>query len=151
MIIPTRQFGPVDIDEEKIVSMPKGMPGFPGKERFILLSHEEIDPIVSFQCVDDPDLAFALMDPFLFLADYPVDLDAAVRDMAWDVEKPEELFLYTIINASSDRPEEITANLAGPLLVHTGINEALQLVIADERYPHKHPIFAAEEGERAKG
>lgn len=150
MIIPTLQFGSVDIEEEKIISMPKGMPGFPGKERFILLSHEEIDPILSFQCVDDPDLAFALMDPFLFMGDYTVALDAAVRDMAWAVEKPEELFLYTIINASSDRPEEITANLAGPLLVHTGVNEAVQLVVTDDRYPHKHPIFAAEE-ERKEG
>ena len=150
MIIPTRQFGPVEIDEEKIISMPKGMPGFPGKERYILLSHEEIDPIFSFQCVDDPDLAFALMDPFLFISEYAVDLDAAVQDMAWDVEKPEELFLYTIINASGDRPEGITANLAGPLLVHTGLNEALQMVIPDERYSHKHPIFPAEE-ERAEG
>ncbi|SCY82730.1 flagellar assembly protein FliW [Desulfoluna spongiiphila] len=147
MIIPTRQFGSVDIEEEKIVSMPKGMPGFPGKEKFILLSHEEIDPILSFQSVDDPDLAFALMDPFLFMPDYAIDLDAAVRDMAWDVEKPEEIFLYSIINASSDRPEEITANLAGPLLVHTGINEAVQLVITDERYSHKHQIFAAEEAQ----
>ena len=150
MIIPTRQFGPVEIDEEKIVSMPKGMPGFPGKERYILLSHEEIDPILSFQCVDDPDVAFALMDPFLFISEYAVDLDAAVQDMTWEVEKPEELFLYTIINASGDRPEAITANLAGPLLIHTGLNEALQMVIPDERYSHKHPIFPEEE-ERAEG
>ncbi|WP_300672421.1 flagellar assembly protein FliW [Desulfoluna sp.] len=150
MIIPTRQFGPVDIDEEKIVSMPKGMPGFPGKERYILLSHEEIDPILTFQSVEDPDLAFALMDPFLFLTEYAIDLDAAVKEMNWAVEKPEELFLYTIINASGDCPEEITANLAGPLLVHTGLNEALQLLIPDERYSPKHSIFAAEE-ERAEG
>jgi len=127
--------------------MPKGMPGFPGKERYILLSHEEIDPILTFQSVDDPDLAFALMDPFLFMNDYAIDLDAAVRDMAWDVQAPEEIFLYTIINASSDRPEEITANLAGPLLVHTGINEAIQMVITDERYSHKHPIFVSEKQE----
>jgi len=150
LIITSRQFGPVEIDEEKIISMPKGMPGFPGKERFILLSQEEIDPMVSFQCVDDPDLAFALMDPFLFMTEYAIDLDAAVRDMGWDVEKPEELYLYTIINASGDRPEEITANLAGPLLVHTGVSEALQMVIPDERYSHKHAIFPAEE-EKAEG
>ena len=144
MIIPTRQFGPVDIDDTKIISMPKGMPGFPGKERYILLSHEEIDPMITLQSVDDPELAFALMDPFLFLTDYPVEIERAVQEMKWAVETPEELFIYAIINASGDRPEEITANLSGPLLIHTGLNEGIQMIIADERYPVKHPIFPAQ-------
>ena len=141
MIISTRQFGDVEIDEERIVSMPKGMPGFPGKQRYILLSHEEIDPFLTLQSVDDPDLAFALMDPFLFLKEYPVDVETAVKEMNWQVEKSEELFVYTIINASGDKPEEITANLAGPILIHTGINQGVQLVIPDESFSHKHPIF----------
>ncbi|MCG8472869.1 MAG: flagellar assembly protein FliW [Desulfobacterales bacterium] len=141
MIISTRQFGDVEIDEERIVSMPKGMPGFPGKQRYILLSHEEIDPFLTLQSVDDPDLAFALMDPFLFLKEYPVDVETAVKEMSWQVEKSEELFVYTIINASGDKPEEITANLAGPILIHTGINQGVQLVIPDESFSHKHPIF----------
>ena len=144
MIIQTRQFGDVEIEEEKVVAMPKGMPGFPGKERFILLSHEEIDPFLTFQSVDDPDLAFALMDPFLFLNEYKVDLDAAVRDMGWSVDNTEELFLYTIINASGESAQEITANLSGPLLIHTGMGQALQMVIPDEKFSHKHPIFSAE-------
>ena len=149
MIITTRQFGSVEIDEEKIISMPKGMPGFSGKERYILFSHEEIDPILNLQSVDDPDLAFALMDPFLFMKEYAIDLDAAVQAMGWEVNQPEELFLYTIINASGDRPEEITANLAGPLLVHTGLNQAVQLVIADDQYSHKHMIFPAKQDQNA--
>ena len=141
MIISTRQFGDVEIDEQRIVSMPKGMPGFPGKQRYILLSHEEIDPFLTLQSVDDPDLAFALMDPFLFLKEYPVDVETAVKEMSWQVEKSEELFVYTIINASGDKPEEITANLAGPILIHTGINQGVQLVIPDENFSYKHPIF----------
>lgn len=145
MIIPTRQFGPIEADEEKIITMPKGMPGFPGKARYIMLSHEELDPFLTLQSLDDPNLAFVLMDPFLFMTDYAVDLDGAIREMGWRVEKPEELFLYTIINASGDTPETITANLAGPLLVHTGVNEALQMVIPDERYSHKHFVFPADD------
>ena len=141
MIIKTRQFGDVDVDETRIITMPKGMPGFPGMDRYTLLSHEEMDPFLTFQCLDDPELAFALMDPFLFLEEYPVDIDGAVKEMGWAVEKTEELFLYTIVNASGDRPEEITANLAGPILIHTGIHEAVQMVIPDERFSHQHPIF----------
>ena len=141
MIIKTRQFGRVEVDEARIITMSKGMPGFPGMKRFTLLSHEEMDPFLTFQCVDDPDLAFALMDPFLFLEAYPLDIDGTVREMGWLVKKPEELFVYAIVNASGDNPDEITANLAGPILVHTGIHEAVQMVIPYEKFSHKHPIF----------
>ncbi len=70
MILENTRFGSVAIEPAKIISMPCGMPGFPGKRRYVILERPEIWPFFYYQSVDDPQLAFVIMDPFLFEADY---------------------------------------------------------------------------------
>lgn len=141
MKLETRDFGPVEIDETKVIRMPSGMPGFPGMERFVILDREETRPFLWYQCVDDPGLAFVIIDPYLFKPDYSVDFRPAIKDMSWENDK-ENLAVYTIVNASEGAPEKITANLIGPLVIHTAKNEAVQYVVTGSTvYSHKYPIF----------
>ena len=57
MKIETRKFGEIDIEKEKIIHMPSGLPGFPGKHRFTLIERKETKPFCWYQSVEDPDLA----------------------------------------------------------------------------------------------
>jgi len=41
MNIKTTRFGTITIGEEKIITMPFGMLGFPDKKRFIIIQHKE--------------------------------------------------------------------------------------------------------------
>lgn len=140
--IETRQFGTITIDDDKIITMPKGMPGFPELKRFVLLDHDEIKPFYSFQSVDDTDLAFIIMDPFLFKPDYQVDIEPYTEEMAWGKNNEDELFLYVIINATNPDPKKITANLIGPLLININKNEGIQMMLSDGRYSHKFLVFS---------
>jgi len=137
----TRDFGPVDIDEQKRIMMPSGMPGFPGMQRFVILDREESRPFLWYQSVEEPGLVFVLINPYLFKPDYSVDLTSALRDMSWKDEKEEDLAVYAIVNASEGIPERITANLIGPIVVNTKKKEATQMVITGSPYSHKQPIF----------
>ena len=141
MKIETSQFGTIQIAEDKIITMPAGMPGFPGRRRFVILEREETLPFYWYQCVDDPDLALVIMDPYLFKPDYSVDLNPALKEMSWEADGRDSLRLYVVVNASEGVPEKITANLIGPLVINTRKREAVQIVIYDSRYSHRYPIL----------
>ena len=141
MELNTRQFGPVPIDETKIITFSKGLPGFPEMKRFIILDHENISPFLSFQSVDDEKLAFIVMDPFLFKADYEVDVDSCVLETGWPLEEKEDMFLYVIINATDPDPKKMTANLMGPLLINIKRYEGIQMMVGDKGYSSKYMIF----------
>ena len=141
MKIETPQFGTIEIAEDKIITMPAGMPGFPGRRRFIILEREETQPFYWYQCVDDPDLALVIMDPYLFKPDYSVDLNPALKEMSWEADGEDSLKLYVVVNASEGVPEKITANLIGPLVINTQRHEAVQMVVHDSPYSHRYPIL----------
>ncbi|MBU1169642.1 MAG: flagellar assembly protein FliW [Proteobacteria bacterium] len=141
MELKTRQFGVVPIDETKIITMPKGLPGFPELKKFIILDHEDIRPFHSLQSVDDSKLAFIIMDPFLFKADYTVDIEPYIKEMEWGKDASDSLFLYVIINATNPDPRHLTANLLGPLLINIKKNQGVQMMVSDKNYSSKYLIF----------
>ena len=141
MKLETRDFGQIDIDEDRVITMPAGMPGFPEAQRFIILDREETRPFLWYQCVDDPDLAFVIINPKLFQPDYSLDLGAVLREMSWNGDREEDLAVYAIVNASEGIPEKITANLIGPLVINTRKKEATQMVITGSPYSHRQPVF----------
>ena len=141
MKLETRDFGQIDIDEDRVITMPAGMPGFPEAQRFIILDREETRPFLWYQCVDDPGLAFVIINPNLFQPDYSLDLGAILREMSWNGDREEDLAVYAIVNASEGIPEKITANLIGPLVINTRKKEAAQMVITGSPYSHRQPVF----------
>jgi flagellar assembly factor FliW len=139
--IESSRFGTLEVPGEKIIAMPGGMPGFPDDKRFVILERKESKPFLWYQSVDSPSLAFVIANPFLFKADYQVDLVAGKKGMGWEEATEADLKLYVIVNASSGDPAKMTANLMGPLVIHTSRNEAVQMVVHNSPYSHRHPIF----------
>ncbi len=140
--IETRKFGMVTVFSDRILTMPDGLPGFPGKKQFALLELEEIRPFFWFQSIDDPDIALIVMDPFQVLPDYEVDVEPMVKAMGWAVSAKEEIAVYTVatIGVDENGNKRITANLIGPIVIHTGLKQATQMVIADSPYSHQQVI-----------
>ena len=142
MKIETKQFGSMDIEAGKIYTMPEGMPGFSDMKRFVIIEREDIWPFHSYQCLDDSGLAFFIMDPRMFKADYTVDMSQASMEAGWAGDSPDDIQLYVIVNTSSGVPEQITANLIGPLVVNTKRFESVQLVLHNSPYSHQYRIFS---------
>jgi len=139
--IKTTRFGTITIEEEKIISMPFGMLGFPDVRRFVMLQHKEDSPFFWYQSVDDPMLAFVIMSPFLFKPDYNVDVENGLKEMSWnEKEKQNNLELYVVVNIPKGVPDKMTANLIGPILINNKIHQAVQMVISDSPYTHKFPL-----------
>ncbi len=138
----TSQFGLIEIDENKIITVPTGLPAFPGKNRFIILERENMRPFFWLQCTDDAELALTIINPFLFIPDYNFGMERVLREMSWEDDGIENLKIYVVVNAANGGPEKITVNLLAPLLINTLRYEAIQLVLYDSQYSHRHLIFS---------
>ena len=129
MKIKTTRFGTITTEEDNIITMPFGMLGFPDRKRFVILQHKEDSPFFWYQSVDDPMLAFVIMSPFLFKPDYSVNLENIVKEMSWnEEEKQHNLELYVVVNIPEGSPDQMTANLIGPILINNKIHQAVHCV-----------------------
>ena len=141
MKIETTRFGLIDIDEKKIIHMPYGIPGFPERKDFVILRHKEDSPFYWYQSVDEPSLAFVITNPYIFFPDYNIDLNGIIKEMKWDSINRENIEVYVIVNIPKGRPKDMTVNLMGPLIINTEKREAIQAILVNTPYSHRHPVF----------
>ena len=142
MKINTRKFGEIDIDEKKILTMPDGLPGFPGFERFVLIEDPKTAPLCWFQSIETPDLSLVVMNPDLFKPDYKFDLKPVIDSRSWKNVQPEKLLKFVVINIQENQGKKsITANLMGPLVINLKNNEVVQVAIWDSDYSHQHDVL----------
>jgi flagellar assembly factor FliW len=133
------RFGTLDIDEDSVLTFPSGLLGFPQSRRYVILDHDTEAPFKWLQSLDEPALAFVIIDPDLLLADYHIQVP---DDALAEVQGSEESDLATavILTIPSDDPGRMTANLRGPLLMNQRTKLCKQLVLSDE-FPTRHPLF----------
>jgi flagellar assembly factor FliW len=134
------RFGVLEIDEQRVLTFPSGVLGFPESRRYVMLDHDTEAPFKWLQSLDEPELAFVIMDPDLFLGeDYRVDV---TEDALAEIQgkSGEALSIAVILTIPSDDPGRITANLRGPLLMNPRTKLCKQLVLPDD-YPTRHPLF----------
>ncbi|MFH1155856.1 MAG: flagellar assembly protein FliW [Pseudomonadota bacterium] len=145
MKINTRKFGTVEIDPKKVLTMPEGLPGFPGFSRFVLIEDAKSAPFCWFQSVEEANLALVLINPFLFKPDYHFELDDLIRNRQWGDIGEERLVIYVVVNISGEKAEKrITANLMGPIVINPDNNETIQVILSDASYSHQHNLLAPE-------
>ncbi len=140
MKINTRQFGEVEIDENKIVNMPVGIPGFRDKKRYVFLQREETIPFLLFQSMDDPNLSFVVLDPIKIMPEYTIEKQDLEKIVSWDLKK-DEISCFVIVTIPNGNPEKMTANFLAPLVINNRKKEGLQLVLQNSDYSHQHQLL----------
>lgn len=142
MEIETLRFGKIAIQDDKVITFPKGLLGFSQRRRFILFPHKEGSPFFWLQCVEDGDLAFVLMNPKLVVNDYVIDIDDdTLKDLEY--EDGSGLDVLCIVTIPHDDPRRMTVNLLGPIVVNVGKMRAVQLVSTSSAFSHRHPVIAS--------
>ncbi|MFS8582256.1 MAG: flagellar assembly protein FliW, partial [Limnochordales bacterium] len=74
MRLNTPRFGEVDVKEEDIIVFPAGILGFEHVQRYVWLEHSDDGVFHILQGVDDPAVAFVLINPLVFRPDYKVEV-----------------------------------------------------------------------------
>lgn len=139
MLVETKHFGQIKVDEAQIIIFPEGLPGFSGQRRFILLDIEQGSALKFLQSVDDPDLAFLVAEPLTFFPDYrvsvrPEDLAAIA------LEEPDGGMVVAIVSVPEDF-KKATANLKAPVVINPERSLAQQVILEREDYGIQTPLF----------
>ncbi len=136
MDVRTTRFGVIEIAEDRVITFEKGLLGFPDRTRFCLLEPGEDACFFWLQSVDDPDLAFVITDPTLFVQDYQVPIRPE-QLAALGIDKVEDSQVFVIVNKVEDN---LTGNLQGPLVINTLSRVGEQFVLADKRWTTRHNL-----------
>ena len=136
----TSRFGSIRYTAEDIVTFADGLVGFPNLESFVLIQHDDDSQFRWMQSTDFGDIAFLVVDPSRYVADYdPAVPDSLAESLSLDEDTPR--LVYTIVSIPPGKPEEMTINLAGPIIINTESGCARQVVIEDEQHAIKHRVF----------
>jgi len=142
VIVETKRFGNIDIEEKDIIIIVGGVLGFEGIQKFVLLDHDAETPFKWLQAVDNPELAFVVMEPFIFCPDYQFELsDNDIKEIG--LSKPEEAVVLTILVVPED-PKKMSANIKAPIIINQTNKKGKQIVLNNDAYPIKYYLFHEE-------
>lgn len=140
MIINTRDFGEIDIQEDEIITFQDGIPGFEELTKYIVIENpEEEVPFHYLQSVENKDLSFVIINPFLFKKDYDFQIPQGIVDKM-EIKSPEDILIYSIVVIPDDI-SKMTANLLAPIVVNFNNNQGKQIVLDGNKYHTKHLIL----------
>lgn len=137
----TTRFGEIEYPEDVILEFPEGVLGFPAEQHYILLEHtSEGSPFKWLQSLDNPDLAFIVVDPFYVEPRFAFDIDVDTERLIGTAD-PACCALMSIVNVPRDNPIRMTANLKAPLLVNVETRRGRQVVLGSQAYSISTPMF----------
>ena len=143
MLVQTRFFGEVDIEDEKILTFDNGIMGFEDMKRWTLIYDIEKGsegPISWFQSLDMAELALPVINPYTVTAVYePVVEDELLKPLG--EFKDEELVTFLTITIPSEDPSKTTANFRAPILINPVNRKGIQVIVNNEDYPIKFSIY----------
>ena len=139
MRVESPRFGPLELDEGRILRFERGLPGFPGCTRFAVLEHDRDTPLKWLLCIDRPEIAFLVVEPEQILADYRLEVPAAVLEaLGWkEQDPPSAIAAFLILNVEGG---ELTANLRAPVVVNVEQRRAQQLILDDPALPLRYAV-----------
>lgn len=139
ILVNTKPFGEIEVDEKQIVDFPDGILGFDFVKKFIILDSTEHSPFKWMQAYSEPELAFIIIRPIDFMEEYElaisqIDLEAV------EAKSIDKLIVFAIVTIPSDT-SKMTANLQGPIIINPEKRIGKQVISMSDKYRVKHNIL----------
>jgi flagellar assembly factor FliW len=139
VIVKTGRFGQLTIDDQDVITIPTGVLGFPEYTKFCLVDAADDTLILWLQSLDNPEIAFAVLEPKVFRTEYAVRLSGAeLRELK--LENVNQSAVFSILTIPSD-VTQMTANLKAPIVINLRERIAKQVVLQENEYSIKHLMF----------
>lgn len=142
----TTRFGPFTIDEEAVLSFPRGIPGFETHTEWVIAGDDEA-PIKWLQSLSDGDVALPVARPAAIMDEYsPRFADEDLEEVRQGSD--EGLILLLVLSIPEGRPWEMTANLRAPIVLQHIRRVGRQIICLNEDYPLGARVFSDEMREK---
>lgn len=138
-MIQTGRFGTIDVTESEIIHLSNGLLGFPHYTKFCLVDPGDDVLILWLQSLENPGIAFPILEPKVFKLDYTVRLSAQeLRELK--LENINHSAVFSVLTIPED-VAQMTANLKAPLVINLREKIAKQVVLQENEFSIKHPMF----------
>ncbi|AOQ23398.1 Flagellar assembly factor FliW [Moorella thermoacetica] len=139
VLVPTSRFGMVEVDPNEILTFPEGIPAFEHLRQFFFYPIPENPAFTWLQAVADPEVAFLLVDPFLFFPGYTVELPASLQEEL-AIKDPADALVYAVVTIPDGDIRRATANLVGPMIINPTARRGIQYILEGTKYTTRHPL-----------
>lgn len=133
----TRHFGEIEFKDEAIITFKEGVPGFKELTKYIIIEDPE-ETFVYLQSVEDENLSFVTMSPYILKKDYSINIKQSYIDSLGG-GNPEDL-LVTVVANIQDKFEDSTVNLVAPIIIQSQTKLGMQVILEETEYTTKHKI-----------
>ena len=120
----TSRFGKLSVEENRIINFPNGLIGLSHLKRYVLLDYKDTE-IKWLQSVDDPQVAFIVIEPYVLDRQYQLVVSDAVMELL-DVKDPKDLAVLIILRVED---EKVIANFQGPLIINSANRRGVQIIV----------------------
>jgi len=121
------------------ITFNKGMLGLQECKEFDLVDLEGLEPYKMLKSTKDKEIGLVIGSPFEVDLEYEVKIPEETLDNL-QISSQEDVLIYTTININSDI-SKITTNLRAPIIINTKTALGEQIILNNEIYKIKHPIF----------
>lgn len=146
MLVQTRCFGEIDLEEDKILSFDRGIMGFEGCKKFTILydneeeeAGKERNPISWLQSLDEPGLALPIVTPLYVKPDYNPRVEDELLQHIGELTE-ENLIIFLTLNVPS-QIENMTVNLMAPIVINADTKRGTQIIVENDDYPIKYNVY----------
>jgi len=147
MNVDTKAFGLIDVNEKQKVTISQGLFGFEDYTEYVIFNAEH-EPFLWLQSVEEKEIAFIIINPFLFRNDYEANVtDEGLAEIG--IKSPESALIFVIVTIPQDGGP-MTANLQGPLIINKETMTGIQAILTDTKWKTRHDIMAEING-KAEG
>lgn len=137
MNITTLYFGELQVEDQDIITLTQGMPGFEDLTKYTFVKPDEDLPFVYFQSLEVGQISFLMINPFVFFKEYDFELPLAVQKEL-NIQQPEDVTVWAVVTMTKDM--KASANLIAPVIVNHKDNVGKQIILHDTGYQIRHEI-----------
>ena len=141
MLVKTKFFGEVELPEEKIITLERGLRGLEQYKKFTILydCEKEQTNISWFQSLEEPALAIPVIKPWLIKEDYnPIVEDELLTGLG-DLTEENLVILLTV--TVPENIEDMSVNLKAPVIINADTRNGAQIAVENKDYQVKYKIY----------
>lgn len=135
----TKYNGIVEYNEEDIITFKKGLPGFEGLKKFIIVPYEDNDVFSILMSMEDMEVGIPVVSPFYVDKTYEFKLsDEKIKEL--NINSPEDVMVLNAVTLNSNI-KYITVNMKAPIIVNIKGKVGEQIILDNDKYMIKEPLF----------
>lgn len=142
MLVKTKYFGEIELDEEKVLTFDKGIMGFEDFKKYTILFNNEDEkrPAISWlQSIEEPALAIPVINPLVIKEDYNPTIEDELLKPLGNIDG-ENVVVLLAMTIPSDLTK-MTVNLKAPFVINSDTRRGCQLIVENQDYPVRYNAY----------